>query len=186
MTIERLTGAGYVFIGMDHFARPDDELARAQRNGSLYRNFQGYATHADCDLVAMGPSAIGRVGDSYSQNLRDLEAYYQRLDAGHLPVFRGLELSRDDKLRRAVITQIICHFELDYARIEREWELDFAEYFGPELEALAQQQNDGLIDLDERGFRVRPGGRLLVRNICMVFDRYLREKQEQTRYSKVI
>jgi oxygen-independent coproporphyrinogen-3 oxidase len=185
LTIERLTKAGYVYIGMDHFARPDDELAVAQRNGTLYRNFQGYSTHAECDLVAMGVTAIGMVGDCYSQNQKTLDDYYAAIDTGHLPVMRGITLDADDKLRRAIITQLICHFSLDYARIERDHGIRFADYFAPELRDLQSMQQDGLLSLDADSIRVLPAGKLLIRNICMVFDRYLRQKQE-TRFSKVI
>jgi oxygen-independent coproporphyrinogen-3 oxidase len=184
-TIAALVEAGYVFIGMDHFARPDDELAKAQREGTLYRNFQGYSTHADCDLVALGTTAIGMVGDSYTQNVKDLDAYYARIDADELPVYRGVELDSDDRVRRRIITEIICHFRLDFASVERAYGIEFARYFEPELEALRQMQADGLIELDAQGLQVLPRGRLLVRNVCMVFDRYLQSPGEQ-RYSKVI
>jgi oxygen-independent coproporphyrinogen-3 oxidase len=184
-TIERLTAAGYVYIGMDHFARPDDELAVAQREGTLYRNFQGYSTHADCDLVAMGITAIGKVGDTYSQNVKTLEEYSALLDAGHLPVFRGIALSEDDKLRRAVITQLICHFELNFARIEQAFPVRFRDHFAAELEEFKTMQADGLLDVSAHSIVVRPAGKLLIRNICMVFDTYLRAAQKQ-RFSKVI
>jgi len=184
-TIERLTQAGYVYIGMDHFARPDDELAVAQRNGTLYRNFQGYSTHAECDLVGLGMTAIGMVGDCYSQNQRTLDDYYAALDVGRLPVMRGITLDADDKLRRAIITQLICHFTLDFGAIERAYNIRFTDYFSTELAELSVMQQDGLLDLDATTIRVRPAGKLLIRNICMVFDRYLRQKQEQ-RFSKVI
>jgi len=118
-TIEQLSDAGYIYIGMDHFARPDDELAQAQRNRTLYRNFQGYSTHADCDLVAMGSTSISKVGQSYSQNEKDLETYYMRIDNGELPVFRGIELDADDLLRREVIMQLMCHFSLDIKALEK-------------------------------------------------------------------
>ncbi len=185
LTIERLTRAGYVYIGMDHFARPDDELAVAQRHGTLYRNFQGYSTHAECDLVAMGMTAIGMVGDCYSQNLKTQEDYQAAIDAGRLPVMRGITLDADDKLRRAIITQLICHFALDLKTVEREHGIRFADYFAAELADLQAMQQDGLLELDEASIRVRPAGKLLIRNVCMVFDRYLRHKQEQ-RFSKVI
>ena len=184
-TIERLTEAGYVYIGMDHFARPDDELAVAQRHGTLYRNFQGYSTHADCDLVAMGITAIGMVGDTYSQNLKTLDAYYAALDDGRLPILRGIALSQDDKLRRTVITRLICHFEIEFARIEADFGISFRDYFAAELEELGAMQADGLLDMDADAIVVRPAGKLLIRNICMVFDKYLRMQQKQ-RFSKVI
>ena len=185
LTIERLTQAGYVYIGMDHFSRPDDELAVAQRNGTLYRNFQGYSTHAECDLVGLGVTSIGMVGDSYCQNQRTLEEYYAAIDDGHLPVMRGITLNADDKLRREIITQLICHFTLDVGTVEKSHDIRFSEYFSTELADLKVMQQDGLLDMDAGAIRVRPAGKLLIRNICMVFDRYLREKQ-QRRFSKVI
>jgi oxygen-independent coproporphyrinogen-3 oxidase len=183
--IERLTQAGYVYIGMDHFAKPDDELARAQQAGTLYRNFQGYSTHADCDLIGLGATSIGMVGNSYSQNLKTLEEYYARIDAGRLAVFRGVRLDADDRLRRAVITTLICRFQLDFALIERQFGIRCHDYFALELAELADMQADGLLVLSETGIQVLPPGRLLIRNICMAFDRYLRE-QKQQRFSKVI
>lgn len=183
--IERLTAAGYVYIGMDHFAKPGDELTLAQQQGTLHRNFQGYSTHADCDLVALGITAISRVGDSYSQNLKTLDAYYEHIDSGRLPVFRGVLLNADDRLRREVIMRLICHFALEFAPIESEYGIAFADYFAAELEELAEMENDRLLSLDRSGIRMRPAGRLLIRNICMVFDRYLRRQTEQ-RFSKVI
>ena len=183
--IERLTRAGYVYIGMDHFAKPDDELALAQQAGTLYRNFQGYSTHADCDLIGLGATSIGMVGDSYSQNLKGLEEYYARIDDNRLAVFRGVRLDADDRLRRAVITALICHFKLEFAAIERQFGIRFRDYFAVELEELADMQADGLLALSETGIRVLPPGRLLIRNLCMAFDRYLREQKAQ-RFSKVI
>jgi oxygen-independent coproporphyrinogen-3 oxidase len=184
-TIERLTAAGYIYIGMDHFARPDDELAVAQRHGTLYRNFQGYSTHADCDLVAMGITAISQVGDSYAQNVKTMKAYEAALDSGHLPVWRGIALSRDDRIRRDVITQLICHFRLEFATIEARYGLVFRDYFATEMESLRTMQADGLLAATDRALQVSPSGKLLIRNICMVFDRYLRERASQ-RFSKVI
>jgi oxygen-independent coproporphyrinogen-3 oxidase len=184
-TIERLTAAGYVYIGMDHFAKPDDELAIAQRDETLYRNFQGYSTHADCDLVGLGVTSIGMVGDSYSQNEKTLEAYDAALAAGRLPVMRGLVLNADDKLRRDVITRLICHFHLDFARIEAAHGIRFRDYFARELGELAAMQDDGLLAVTDTEITVQPAGKLLIRNICMVFDRYLRERADQ-RFSKVI
>jgi oxygen-independent coproporphyrinogen III oxidase len=183
--IDQLTVAGYVYIGMDHFAKPDDELARAQRAGTLYRNFQGYSTHAECDLIGFGATSIGMVGDSYSQNLKGLEEYYARINEGRLAVFRGVRLDTDDRLRRAVITGLICHFALDFAVIENQHSIVFSDYFRQELAELADMQTDRLLDLDANGIRVLPAGRLLIRNICMVFDCYLRE-QNQQRFSRVI
>lgn len=184
-TIETLTAKGYVYIGMDHFAKPNDELAVAQRNGTLYRNFQGYSTHANCDLIGMGSTSIGQVADSYSQNRKDLAEYYTSIDTGKLPIFRGYELNVDDKLRRAVITDLICHFELNKAKVEQAYAIVFDDYFATELNALALMQTDGLVKLETRQIIVQDAGKLMIRNICMVFDRYLREKQNQ-RFSKVI
>ncbi len=184
-TIARLGEAGYVYIGMDHFAKPDDELARAQRDGLLYRNFQGYSTHADCDLVAMGITAIGSIGDSYSQNVRSLDEYYPIIDRGELPVFRGLELGADDLLRQAVIGELICHFQLDIPALEGRFGIDFRAYFGPQLDVLKGMAEDGLVTVDPDAIQVLPRGRLLIRNICMVFDRYLGERPANS-FSKVI
>lgn len=184
-TTNQLTEAGYVYIGMDHFALPNDELAIAQRNGSLYRNFQGYSTHADCDLIGLGITSIGKVGDSYSQNVKTLDEYYAQIDAGRIPVFRGIALSDDDKLRRAVITQLICHFTLDIQAIENKYSIDFNKYFSVEWSELETMQDDGLLEFSEQRIDILPAGRLLVRNICMTFDAYLRQNQEQ-RFSKVI
>jgi oxygen-independent coproporphyrinogen-3 oxidase len=184
-TIQQLTDAGYIYIGMDHFALPDDELTQAQRNGTLYRNFQGYSTHANCDLIGLGPTSIGKVGDSYSQNVKTLEEYYAQIDANHVPVFRGIALNEDDKLRRAVITQLICHFSLTFATVEKEYNIDFKEYFSREWPELEAMQADGLLNQNEERIEILPAGRLLVRNICMTFDAYLRQSKEQ-RFSKVI
>ena len=181
---QKLADAGYVYIGMDHFAKPDDELAIAQRQGLLHRNFQGYSTHADCDLIGLGITSIGQVGHAYNQNVKDLESYDQLIKAGKLPVFKGVELNEDDDLRRTVIMQLICHFCLHFADIEQQYNINFHDYFASELHTLKQMQTDGLIDLDNHGIEVKPAGRLLIRNICMVFDRYLAEKQQQ--FSKVI
>lgn len=185
MTIDKLTGAGYVYIGMDHFAKPDDELAIAQRERTLYRNFQGYSTHADCDLIGLGVTSIGMVGRSYGQNVKSIDDYYRLIDGGHLPVFRGIELNSDDVLRRDIITRLICHFEVEFADIEQRHAVNFADYFAVELVELQSMQADGLLALTRDSIRVQPRGRLLIRNICMVFDRYLRQPSEQ-RYSKVI
>jgi oxygen-independent coproporphyrinogen-3 oxidase len=185
-TIEFLSDAGYVYIGMDHFARPDDELAIAQRNGTLQRNFQGYSTHADCDLVSMGVSAISKVCDNFSQNVRDLETYYRLIDAGQLPIDRGFEVAPDDLLRRDIITHIMCNFFLDIPAVEKKWRFSFTEKFKAEIADLQQMQTDGLLKLDAKSLEVLPAGRLLVRNICMVFDHYLKGSGQSSRFSKVI
>ncbi|MFO1207495.1 MAG: oxygen-independent coproporphyrinogen III oxidase [Burkholderiales bacterium] len=186
LAIRRLTDAGYLYIGMDHFALPEDELTIAQAQGRLHRNFQGYSTHADCDLVALGVSAIGKIGPTYSQNHRTLEDYYDALDRGELPVMRGIELSADDLARRAIIQSLMCHFELSTESIETAYLLDFESYFRQELEDLKLYQAEGLIDIERGWLGVTPKGRLLIRNICMVFDRYLRAGEDRARYSKVI
>lgn len=185
-TIERLTEAGYVYIGMDHFARPDDELARAQQAGTLYRNFQGYSTHADCDLIGIGVTSIGKIDNTYGQNRRGLEEYYADLDAGRLPVFRGIELTRDDLIRRDMITRLICHFELDIPSAEAAWDIRFDEYFADALMKLRDMAGDGLLEVDAHKIRILPRGRLLVRNICMAFDAYLATKTGPIGFSKVI
>ncbi len=183
--IERLTQAGYIYIGMDHFAKPDDELALAQANGTLYRNFQGYSTHAGCDLIGLGITSIGMVDDTYSQNVKSLEEYHDYVSQGKLPVYRGVRLTPDDKLRRALITQLICLFKVDIAALEQAWAIDFASYFAEELRQLAVMADDGLLTISKDTVQVLPRGRLLIRNICMVFDRYLHQGQAQ-RFSKVI
>ncbi|MCB1853055.1 MAG: oxygen-independent coproporphyrinogen III oxidase [Gammaproteobacteria bacterium] len=185
-TIDHLEQAGYVYIGMDHFARPDDELAVAQREGTLYRNFQGYSTHADCDLVAMGVTSISMVANTYSQNMRGLEEYYQALDQNHFPVLRGITLNRDDLIRRDVITRLICNFTLNFAEVERTWGIDFAAYFSTDLALLDEMEADGLLTRDEQEVRVLPRGRLLIRNICMAFDNYLPPLEQQRGFSRVI
>ncbi|MEQ8663929.1 MAG: oxygen-independent coproporphyrinogen III oxidase [Gammaproteobacteria bacterium] len=186
-TVARLIAAGYVYIGMDHFARPGDELALAQANGRLTRNFQGYSTHGGCDIVGLGMSSIGNVGSCYAQNARTLDDYCAAIDAGGLAVVKGVELSGEDRLRRAAITQLICHFEIDAAAFGAAHGIDFWRHFGAERAALATMAGDGLVALDDAGIRVLPAGRLLIRNICMVFDAYLGAGSHATpRFSKVI
>lgn len=184
MAGQKLQDAGYVYIGMDHFALPDDELARAQAEGHLYRNFQGYSTHAHCDLLAFGVSAIGMVGNTYAQNVKDLDAYYAALDKDELPLERGLVLNRDDIIRRDIITELICQFDLNFETFGRRWQIDTRDYFKSELERLLPMQEDGLLRLDEQGIHVSDAGRLLIRNICMEFDAYL--EQAKARFSRVI
>lgn len=186
LAIEQLTAAGYLYIGMDHFAKPDDELAIAQRKHQLYRNFQGYSTHADCDLVAMGITAIGSVGNSYSQNVRTLEEYYRGIEKDKIPIFRGIELNKDDLLRRRVISDLICHFYLDISAIEDQFSIDFEAYFGSEIKRLVSMEEEQLLSLDGGEIRIGPKGRLLIRNICMVFDHYLSMGNSKGTFSKVI
>ncbi len=182
---DKLINAGYEYIGMDHFAKPTDELAIAQKQGKLYRNFQGYSTHADCDLVALGITSIGKVADSYSQNHKTIADYTAALEQDRLPVFRGIALSEDDILRREVINQLICHFVLHYDSIEQQFGIVFADYFSDELAVLQDMQQDGLLHMDNKGIAVLPEGKMLIRNICMVFDIYLK-KNTQQRFSRVI
>jgi oxygen-independent coproporphyrinogen-3 oxidase len=186
MAVKKLTDAGYVYIGMDHFAKPEDELAVAQRQGRLHRNFQGYSTHSDCDLVALGVSAIGKIGPTYSQNYRDLENYYDALDRDQLPIMRGLELNADDLLRRAIIQALMCHFELSYEPFNTSYLVDFEQYFATEMPSLREYEQEGLLVLTPQGMTVTAKGRMLIRNICMVFDKYLRTRTEHAKYSKVI
>jgi oxygen-independent coproporphyrinogen-3 oxidase len=171
---------------MDHFARPDDDLAVAQRRGRLQRNFQGYSASPESDLIGLGISAIGRVGPTYYQNQKRYDDYAAALDAGRLPVARGLELTQDDLVRRAVIQALACHFRLSTESIELAYLVDFREYFARELEDLKRLEAEGLVDVSDEWITVTPRGRLLVRVICMVFDRYLREAQARAKYSKVI
>ncbi|HVC10982.1 MAG TPA: oxygen-independent coproporphyrinogen III oxidase, partial [Burkholderiales bacterium] len=185
LAIGRLTRAGYVYIGMDHFAKPDDELAVAQRQGRLQRNFQGYSTHPESDMLGFGISAIGRVGPTYYQNIKNLDDYYDTLDAGRLPVWRGLELTQDDLLRRAVIQALICHFRLSIESIEIAYLIEFERYFAEELEDLKRLADDGLVEITPEWIVVTSKGRLLVRTVCMVFDRFLRSHRRGG-YSKVI
>jgi len=183
-SINTLTAAGYVYIGMDHFAKPDDELAIAQRKHNLYRNFQGYSTHADCDLIGMGVTSIGMINNSYSQNFRTMDDYTNCIDSNKLAVFRGITLNNDDKLRRHVITELICNFKLDIKSIEEKYTIVFADYFSSALMALASMQEDGLIDISDSVIEVSAKGSLFIRNICMTFDVYL--KHHSARFSKVL
>jgi len=186
LAIDALTSAGYVYIGMDHFALPEDDLAQAQARGTLQRNFQGYSTHARADLLAFGVSAIAAVGDTYAQNHRTLEEYYASLERGELPVFRGHRLDADDLLRREVIQQLTCNFRLSFEDLAQRFGIDFPAYFAEESARLAELEADGLIEPAAGGIAVTARGRLLVRVICMAFDRYLRAANSAARYSKVI
>ena len=185
-SIDSLIKAGYVYIGLDHFALPDDELAIAQRDGSLYRNFQGFSAHADCDLIALGVSAIGKVGDCYYQNTRKIDQYNQYIEDEKLPVVRGLQLNADDVVRRDLINQLICYSELDISQFERKYGLDFKEYFAEELIELEKCVADKLVTADSEKITVLPAGRLLVRNVAMIFDRYLQDANNVSQFSKVI
>ncbi|PWC15275.1 oxygen-independent coproporphyrinogen III oxidase [Brenneria corticis] len=185
-TISALTTAGYQFIGMDHFARPDDELALAQRAGKLHRNFQGYTTQGDSDLLGMGVSAISMIGDSYAQNQKELKRYYAQVRETGNALWRGLPLTQDDCIRRDVIKTLICNFRLTYAAIEDDYQIDFKSYFSQDLQQLAPLAADGLVEIGESGITVTAKGRLLIRNICMCFDAYLRSKIRERQFSRVI
>lgn len=184
--IERLTDAGYVYIGMDHFALPDDELALAQQRGSLHRNFMGYTTHADSDLIGLGVSAIAHIGDSFSQNPRDLAGWQSALDEGRLPVFRGMRLSEDDRIRADLIQQLMCQAEIPIAALERRYGIDFERYFAEDLERLRPLQDDGLVFKARERILATARGRLLLRNIAMCFDRYLHRPNQTPRFSRAI
>lgn len=194
LCIKRLTEAGYVYIGMDHFAKPTDDLAVAQSQGRLHRNFQGYSTHAEADLVSCGVSAISAVGATYSQNVKTLDEYYDRLEQNELPIARGIKLGLDDLLRRIIIQMLMCNFELSIASVEMAYPITFSTYFATELEKLRAFEQDGLLTIDDEWITVSPKGRLLIRNICMVFDRYLNTAPppetavtvQPLRYSKTI
>jgi oxygen-independent coproporphyrinogen-3 oxidase len=185
LCIDTLQDAGYVYIGMDHFAKASDDLVKAQQQGSLHRNFQGYSTNADCDMIAMGITAISRLGDNYSQNVRTIEEYEERLSKGEIPVFRGIELEADDVLRREVINQLMCNNQLDIKKLEQEWHIDFPTYFKSSMENLQQMVGDGLLTIEKSRITITTSGRLLARSICMQFDRYLQEKNNN-RFSRVI
>jgi len=178
--------AGYVYVGMDHFALPDDDLAIAKRQGRLHRNFQGYSTQPDCDLISLGVSAIGRVGATYSQNAKTIEEYYDYLNQGRFPVVRGLALSRDDLIRRAVIMAIMCQGALQYESIELAYVIDFKAYFANELALLKEQQAIGMVELEDGGLQVTDTGWFFVRAIAMLFDKYLQTDRNRARFSKII
>lgn len=185
LSMRRLLEAGYVYIGLDHFSKPDDELNRARLNKSLHRNFQGYTTRSDCDLIGFGISAISKVGHSYSQAVRTISAYYQRIDNGELPIERGYALTMDDVLRRQVIMELMCSGPVDFTAINRAYGIDFASYFAPELALLRQYEEAGLIAMDAGSIQVTAKGRLFVRALGMVFDKYLSQPTTST-YSKLI
>lgn len=186
MTIEKLTSAGYVFIGMDHFAKPDDELAVALREKKLYRNFQGYSTHAGSDLYAMGITAISQIGDIYSQNYKTEKEYFQALDAEKIPIAKGYRMNEDDILRKFVIMRLMCDFELDYAAIENKFNIDFKKYFGWGLNNLKQFEEDNLVELTSNKIIIKDMGKLLIRNVAMNFDGYIERKEDTAKYSKTL
>lgn len=185
-TIEFLTQSGYEFIGMDHFAKPDDELAIAQQQGILHRNFQGYTTQEDADLLGMGVSAISQIGHSYSQNQKKLATYYTQVEEMGHAQWRGVGLNADDLIRREVIKKLICNYQLDIKQIETDFDLNFNSYFAEDIKLLQCFIDDQLLSIDENEIVVQPKGRLLIRNICMCFDVYLRNKARQQQFSRVI
>jgi oxygen-independent coproporphyrinogen-3 oxidase len=186
MTVERLRAEGYIYLGMDHFALPDDALAMAKENGSLQRNFQGYSTHADTDLIGMGMTAIGKINDCFVQNVHDETAYFERIDAGKLALDRGYMLNQDDKIRRQVIQSLMCQTTLDFAPIEQRYHIDFNEYFSDEISRLAPLAEDNLVEVHQNRIKVTDAGQFLLRNIAMVFDAYLVPAQSGKHFSRTI
>ena len=185
-SMDALMNAGYVYVGMDHFALPDDALAVAKRQGRLHRNFQGYSTQPDCDLIGLGVSAIGRMGGTYSQNAKTMEEYVDMLDNAQLPIVKGLALSRDDLIRRAWIMAIMCQGHVQYDAFNEAWLIDAKKYFAPELSQLESLQTQGLVELGDGGLQVTPMGWFFVRGVAMVFDKYLQADRNRTRFSKII
>jgi len=185
-SLDAFSDAGYVYIGMDHFALPDDALAVAKRQGRLHRNFQGYSTQPDCDLIALGVSAIGRMGATYSQNAKTIEEYCDALDQGHLPIVRGMALSRDDLIRRAVIMALMCQGQLQFESINLAWLIDFKTYFASEMQMLQEMQDQGLVQLTDTGIEVSTMGWFFVRAVGMVFDRYLQQGLSRAQFSKIL
>jgi len=186
MIVEKLITAGYVYIGLDHFAKPTDELALALQNGSLQRNFQGYTTHAECDLVSLGVSSISSFDGLMAQNEKDITAYYQRLDEGDLPIAKGVVLTEDDKVRRCIIQQLMCQNEVDLNDSLKYYDLKGWTYFSKEFELLKPMEEDGLIEVNASNIRITDKGRMLARNIAMVFDTRSQQKMIEQKFSKVI
>lgn len=189
-SIDQLLAAGYVYIGMDHFALPEDELAKAQAKGQLHRNFQGYATHGNCDLFSFGVSSISAINQNFAQNEKDLASYLEAIDSGRLPLAKGIEVNKDDLIRRDVIYQLICHFNLNCEELESKWNIDFSQYFEKELTDLEPLIEDGLLSINKGKILVEDRGRLLIRRICMVFDAYIHPLAKQEpgapKYSRII
>lgn len=186
LTIRRLCGAGYVYIGMDHFALPDDELVQARINGTLQRNFQGYSTHADTDIIGLGSSSIGKIADTYSQNVKELSQYYAALKEDRLPLHRGYELNDDDRLRRDVISSLMCHNHISIPAIEQAHGIVFAEYFADAYDKLKEMVDDGLVEISSEKITLKPQGNLMMRNVAMCFDGYLGGENQQGRFSRTV
>ncbi|MDJ0749793.1 MAG: oxygen-independent coproporphyrinogen III oxidase [Woeseiaceae bacterium] len=185
-TIDKLCGEGYIYIGMDHFALPEDELVRAREDGTLQRNFQGYSTHRQCDLIALGVSAIGGIGNMFAQNAVTTMEYEEIIERGELPIRKGLLVDDDDLLRAAVIQDLMCYDSLDFDAFGERHGIDFRGYFAREVEQLGVLEEDGLIILSDTGIEITPKGRLLLRNIAMTFDRYINLAENDSRFSKAI
>ena len=186
MTIEKLTSAGYEFIGMDHFAKPGDELSVAMRKKKLYRNFQGYSTNAGADLYAMGITSISQLKNIYAQNYKTEKEYYNAIDRGILPTTKGYLLTDDDHIRREVIMKLMCNFELNFKDIENQFNVDFKKYFAWGLNNLSEMQNDDLLEINIDSIKVKNMGRMLVRNIAMNFDGYIERKEDKAKYSRTV
>jgi oxygen-independent coproporphyrinogen-3 oxidase len=184
--IDVLQSVGYVYIGMDHFALPEDALAIAKRQGRLHRNFQGYTTQPDCDLIGLGVSSIGNIGATYQQNTKSLDEYQDMLEQGRLPVVRGVALSKDDLLRRSVIMALMCQGTVEFDIINSTHLIDFKHYFQNELLQLTHMQAQGIVHLDDKGIEVTDMGWFVIRAIAMVFDRYLQGDQQRMRFSKIL
>lgn len=180
LTIETLQNAGYEYIGMDHFAKPEDDLVKALYNGTLYRNFQGYSTHSDLDLIGFGISSSSQLKGLYIQNFKTLEQYYQSIDMGKIPVMRGVKLSEDDIIRRNVITSLMCHFKLDKYEFEKRYKIKFDKYFEESLLLLQNFKEDNLLMENPEKIQIHENGRLIIRNIAMAFDKYIQTKKENT------
>jgi oxygen-independent coproporphyrinogen-3 oxidase len=185
-TIDKLCGVGYVYIGMDHFALPGDELVQARRDGTLQRNFQGYSTHRQCDLVALGVSGIGGIGNMFAQNSVSTIEYEDLIERGKLPIRKGLLVDDDDLIRAAVIQDLMCYDSLGFDDFSEKHGIDFREYFAAEIDKLRVLADDGLIELSDAGITITPQGRLLLRNIAMTFDRYIDLEENDSRFSKAI
>jgi oxygen-independent coproporphyrinogen-3 oxidase len=186
MTIEKLVIAGYDFIGMDHFAKPDDDLSIAMREKKLYRNFQGYSTNAGADLYAMGITSISQLKNVYAQNYKTEKEYYSTLDNEKLPTVKGYQLTEDDHLRREVIMKLMCNFELDFKPIEEQFKIDFKKYFAWGLNNLKEMETDGLVEISDGGLKVINMGRMLIRNIAINFDGYIERKEDKAKYSRTV
>jgi len=186
LIVEKLTAAGYVYIGMDHFAKPDDGMAQALNNGTLQRNFQGYSTHKGVDIHGFGMSSISHVGGHYFQNHKELNPYYAALNAHELPILRGYEMTQEDKIRYQAIMHIMCNLYIDYTQLSEEMGIDFAEFFKADIASLDDLEKDGLLEREKDGLRVTPLGRLFIRIIAMRFDAYLQTEQRKGRYSQTV